>query len=110
MISKKLERCIKDHALQDYPNECVGYISNGEYTKLNNVSNKPCENYKLSPTDKLLLYTLGNKLEALVHSHPELDNIPSELDTLASKSTGFTFYIIGTDGETTTTIRKVVHE
>ena len=101
---------IRRHALESYPEECVGYISGGEYHRLENVSNSPRESYSVSVEDRMMLYSLKEKLIALVHSHPVLDSTPSLKDLEAYKSTKFNFYIIGTDGITTTNIRRLIHE
>lgn len=98
---------ISKHALEEYPKECVGYISKGAYHRLKNVSNTPTLRYQLSLRDKLLLFNLGNELTALVHSHPVLDNTPSEWDFAAQKSCGFPFWVIGTDGNETTKIKEI---
>lgn len=98
---------IKKHALEAYPNECVGYVAKGKYHRLENVSNTPTERYQLLNKDKLMLFKLGKDLQALVHSHPVMDNEPSEADLGAKEATGFTFWIIGTDGENTTEIKEI---
>ncbi|AFK66651.1 tail protein [Colwellia phage 9A] len=89
---------IEVHALEAYPEECVGYVANGTYHRMVNVSNVPTKQYQLSPKDKMKLFSLGKNLTALVHSHPILDNRPSGKDLAAQKATGFAFWIIGTDG------------
>lgn len=98
---------VEKHALEVHPEECVGYVSNGEYIRLENTSSTPELNYRLNIRVKIMLAGLKT-LEALVHSHPILDSTPSERDLQAQKSTGYTFWIIGTDGKTTTTIRKII--
>lgn len=98
---------IKKHALEEYPKECVGYVHNDTYHRLENVSNIPTMRYQLKPKDKLMLFNLGKELVALVHSHPVLDNSPSHGDLLAQESCGFPFWIIGTDGKETTEIKEI---
>ncbi len=102
-----IEADIIRHAKDAYPEECVGYVSNNTYHRLENISNNPKERYQLSLKDKLMLFKLCNKLTALVHSHPVLDNDPSEADLGAQRSTGFCFWIIGTDGVNTTKIKEI---
>ena len=103
---------IIEDAIYSYPDECVGYISNGEYHILDNMSNIPEVEYKLRMEDKFLLMDLHRSglLEALVHSHPTLDNKPSPKDMEAHLATGYNFFIIGTDGVTTTEIRRINYE
>lgn len=98
---------IENHALECFPFECVGYIENGDYFKLDNVSLTPDVSFKLSLADKMMLADLVG-LDALVHSHPILDPSPSDKDLAAQKATGFPYWIIGTDGITTTEIRKIL--
>lgn len=94
---------IKTHALESFPNECVGFLQGGRYHRLQNVSKSPTKRYELSLEDKIFLNRLGS-LTALVHSHPILENIPSEMDLQAQQSTGFNFLIVGTNGVETTEI------
>lgn len=101
-----IKEMIRNHAIESFPNECVGFIVNGRYNRLQNISKSPTARYELSLDDKIFLCALG-KLEALVHSHPVLDNTPSLTDLKAQASTGFTFWIIGTDGQTTTDIKEI---
>lgn len=102
-----IESDIKQHALDEYPNECVGYVSGGVYHRLSNISPKPYKRYKLSVQDKLMLFRLGDKLTALVHSHPCMDNKPSEKDSEAQRACAFPFWIVGTNGRETTDINEV---
>lgn len=98
------------HALQAHPCECVGFVSKGKYHKLENIANNPTERYQLTNKDKLMLYRLGDNLQALVHSHPVMDNNPSEMDLGAQAASGFTFWIIGTDGKQVTDIKEIANE
>ena len=100
---------IEKHALAEWPAECVGYVHNGKYIKLDNNSNTPTKGYSLSLKDKILLNGLKD-LTALVHSHPVMDNTPSKMDINAHLATRFNFWIIGCDGTNTTDIRKLNYE
>ena len=104
---EKLLADIKKHALQEFPKECVGYVKKGRYHRLTNVANQPTKRYQLSTADKWLIISLGDSLDALGNSHPGMDNAPSGTDTMAQKSCGFPFWIIGTDGVNTTEIKEV---
>lgn len=101
---------IKDHAIESYPNECVGYICEEGYVRLNNESKFPKTSYRLSIDDKILLSGLGIKLHALIHSHTTLNNTPSQKDLQSQRSTGFVFKIIGTDGVNTTDLKEIIYE
>tara|TARA_R110001592_G_C13193009_1_gene753789 strand:+ start:85630 stop:85944 length:315 start_codon:yes stop_codon:yes gene_type:complete len=99
------EEDIKKEAVNRFPEEMVGYIKNGKFHALKNISTDPRKRYQLSVADKLLV--LNNKVEYLVHSHPNMDHHPSQLDLQSQRSTGIPFLIIGTDGKNVTTIKEV---
>tara|TARA_R110000851_G_scaffold762_1_gene2455 strand:+ start:115 stop:435 length:321 start_codon:yes stop_codon:yes gene_type:complete len=103
----KLNNKIKSHAIEAYPHECVGYIRDGKYFKLNNVSSNPDKEYRISTNDIMKLTLMGNKLSAIVHSHPEMNNEPSPKDIKSQHSSGIEFRIVGTNGKDTTDIRRV---
>lgn len=107
-----VEEQIVEDALRCFPGECVGYISGGRYYTLDNISKNPKQQYSISLVDKFFLMRLHSQgsLKALVHSHPKMDNNPSEKDSEAQMATGYNFYIIGTDGTNTTEIRRIIHE
>lgn len=109
MIDEKLTNCIKGCAIERYPLEMVGCVVGGKFVELKNLSHHPEERYILSARDKLMLFELGDSLQALVHSHPHLDNTPSGVDISASKGCGFPFWIVGTDGIRCTEILEVVN-
>ena len=102
-----IEADIKQHAIDMFPEECVGYVHENTYHRLDNISNKPKERYQLSIKDKLMLFKLCKNLTALVHSHPTMNNNPSDADLGAQKATCFCFWIIGTDGINTTKIKEI---
>lgn len=110
MMDISLENEIRKIATDRYPNEMVGIIVGGKFIELENIANKPNEQYRLKPKDKVMLFELGNSLEALVHSHPSLNNTPSDLDLKSQASCGFPFLIIGTNGVECTGIREVFNE
>lgn len=97
---------IKKHAISCWPEEMVGYLKGGVFHPLKNVSKTPKERYSLSTKDKLFVLNLG--VDYLVHSHPVLDNNPSDADLVAQRSTKIPFMIIGTDGQNCTNIREVL--
>lgn len=97
-------------AIDGFPEEIVGCVVGDEFVILNNTSNSPRESYQLSAKDKVMIFELGDSLTALVHSHPSLNNAPSERDVAAQKVCGFPFWIIGTDGKACTSIREVASE
>lgn len=109
MDSKLLEK-IKEHAIKCHPNEMVGCVVGGMFVPLENVSARPQDRYQLKAKDKLMLFELGDSLEALVHSHTNNDNTPSGMDTESFNACGFDFWIIGTDGVNCTEVRSMRDE
>lgn len=110
MITDQLFNTIKCCALKEYPNELIGCVVGGRFIQLENVSSKKTEQYRLSPKDKVMLFELGDSLDALVHSHPHLNNDPSDFDIKSQKACGFPFWIIGTNGEVCTEIKEVSYD
>jgi proteasome lid subunit RPN8/RPN11 len=108
MISESLTKDIQDCARLRYPEEMVGCVVGGNFVELKNVAPHPCERYILSAKDKVMLFEMEDSLIALVHSHPKMDNMPSELDFLAAKTCQFPFWIVGTDGVDCTEVREVL--
>ena len=66
--NKNLQR-IKDHAISEWPNECVGVVVNRTYKKLENISDDPGNEFKINPMqfEKMIK---GAKQHMLIHSHP----------------------------------------
>ncbi len=96
---------IKKVAIEEYPKEMVGYVKDNKFYKLENVSKDPTKRYSLSLKDTIFLNS--KNIDALVHSHTIMDNNPSAADLAAKESTGFVFWIIGTNGKDTTDIKEV---
>ncbi len=113
MITEELYYEICRHAAEEFPFEAVGYVHEGSYHKLVNVSPLPEERYSLtigSKMELIKLYEMGQEF-GLVHSHPKsFSNEPSIPDLKAQKSTGYTFYILGTNGQEFTKLREINNE
>lgn len=109
-MDESLIDSIQKCAMENYPKEMVGIVTQGVFTELTNVSNNPTQQYSLSPKDKVMIFEIGDDLEALVHSHPSMNCNPSEADLVAQRGCGFPFWIIGTDGRFCTEIKVVTDE
>lgn len=109
-MDEKLKSEIHACALERFPHEMVGCVVGGSFVELDNISSEPEKRYQLKSKDKVMLFELGDSLEALVHSHPNLDNSPSDMDIKSQKMCQFPFWIVGTDGERCTDILVVVDE
>lgn len=68
MITKELKNKIKEHAIQDFPNECVGFVVNGDIFPCKNQSENPIKHFSISPLDYLQASYFGN-IEMVYHSH-----------------------------------------
>lgn len=66
---------LKAHAEQVYPNECCGFIVDGEYRPQQNIADNPTLDFEIMPQ----AYPLTG-LQAVVHSHPKGNPSPSRLD------------------------------
>lgn len=83
MFGTQVEKEIQRHARSVYPEESVGFVINGEYVPQKNISNKPLSSFLVDPRD----YP-EQGLQAVVHSHPEGELIPSEADMRCQITSG----------------------
>ena len=104
-LNKECERQIQEEAINKWPEEMVGYVKGGSFYALKNISKDPKNRYQLSTKDTL--FVLNNDVDFLVHSHPTLNNKPSDLDLRSQKANKIPYLIIGTDGKSLTEIREV---
>lgn len=63
---------IKEHAKDDYPNECVGIIFHNEYFRLSNIAEDKSNNFLVDPQE-WIQYDGLNDIQCVIHSH---DNYP----------------------------------
>lgn len=66
----------KLHAQHSFPNECCGIINKGKYIEIENISDTPTSSFMMAPS----VWKKYPKLEAVLHSHPDGDNRPSDMD------------------------------
>lgn len=104
-LTKEYEIQIQEEAIKRWPEEMVGYVKGESFYALKNISKDPKNRYQLSTKDTL--FVLNNNVDYLVHSHPTLNNKPSDLDLRSQKSNKIPYLIIGTDGKSLTEIREV---
>lgn len=92
---------LREHALGEYPRECIGYIDRtGRYGPLQNVADRPEAFAVASPRVITRLLHAGN-LRALCHSHPGGPDCPSESDMRAQIEMQVPFVIVATNGQAT---------
>jgi proteasome lid subunit RPN8/RPN11 len=89
---EKLKEKMNKHAMDDYPRECVGIITNSfDYIPCNNISECPTTTFFLDPAD--LVKNDGN-IWGIFHSHPGQDNpIPSREDKISAAFNEYKFLV-----------------
>jgi proteasome lid subunit RPN8/RPN11 len=92
---------LRSHAIECYPQECVGVIIDNTYIPKENTHNDPINSFSLSEKDSLELSTINY---ALIHSHTcekftEDPRTPSHEDMLGQKNTDVPWGIIHCDGQ-----------
>lgn len=78
-MNKTTQQAIFAHALTCYPCECCGLIVDGDYYPCVNVATEPQAQFEIDPVEYLRLSELG-EIQAIVHSHPNGEPLPSEVD------------------------------
>ena len=88
----KLVEDMNAHAMQDYPRECVGIVTNDfNYIRCTNTSPYPKTTFILDPAD--LVRNDGN-IWGIFHSHPGEDNpIPSREDKVSAAFQEYKFLV-----------------
>lgn len=89
-LTFELEEEFKEYAMAQYPNEACAYIIDGKLVPVSNVSDKPTEEFELSPEDSLRM----EEAQGFLHSHPDGDRWPSELDMQTQIQWGKPFGIV----------------
>lgn len=87
-----LTNAMNNHALQEYPRECVGIITKSfTYVPCRNISDNPKFTFFLDPAD--LVKHDGN-IWGIFHSHPGSDNpLPSSEDKLSAAFNEYKFVV-----------------
>jgi proteasome lid subunit RPN8/RPN11 len=96
------EKAIREHAAQEYPREACGLIAvikgKERYLPCRNIAESRNENFVLHPADYAKAEDLGEVL-ALVHSHPDAGNLPSEADRVQCAASGLPWYIVSVNAQ-----------
>lgn len=83
---------IKQHAVDAYPNESCGFVSNGEYV--------PCENQSQTPQDSFEFdWPTDVPVDAIVHSHPRDTARPTASDMQSQIDTAVPWGVVACDGK-----------
>jgi len=96
-IFNKLKQDMNDHALKDYPRECVGIITKDfKYIPCRNISDMPKITFYLDPA--ALIKHDGN-IWGIFHSHPgDTNPIPSKEDKISAAFNEYKF-LVGFDNK-----------
>ncbi|XKE45760.1 NlpC/P60 family protein [Halomonas organivorans] len=88
---------LRREALAAYPEEAVWLITPGECRRVANVAEDPRATFRVAKRDLAAAQARG--LCAVVHSHPNGPDHPSEADMRGQVASGVPWGIIATDGE-----------
>ena len=110
VLPVEIEQQVKQHAIDDYPNEAVGFQFEDEYVRVRNIADNPKREFAINPMD----YARASKrgLSAIIHSHPTGNGEPDDEDALAPSqediqcivATGLPLGICVCDGKTCETV------
>ncbi|MCA0944486.1 C40 family peptidase [Salipiger pacificus] len=92
-----LHQAMRAHAVEAYPNEAVGAVIDGEYIRLENVAENPQETFCVDMEAFIAAHGDAD-VQAIVHSHPDGPNHPSEADMRQAAAWGVPWGIILCDG------------
>lgn len=93
---------ITAEARTGYPQECVWLITRTGCRRVPNIAEQPEQTFRIARRDMLRAQAEG--LLAVVHSHPDYPDCPSEADMQGQVNTGVPWGIIATDGTSCTPI------
>ena len=96
-LTKKLKQAILNHANQEKPRECCGFIVSNAYVPCRNISTDD-DSFEIDPKDTVKAERLG-EIQAIVHSHPHGTADASEMDKRQMALHGLTWVIVGKDGD-----------
>jgi len=85
------------HAMEMYPQECVGYVKYGQYHRLENVSQVPEASAKIDPV--VMLGLLDEGIDVFCHSHPDGPDCPSAHDLKSQHEMAVPWSIVSTNGK-----------
>ncbi|KZK92568.1 MULTISPECIES: Mov34/MPN/PAD-1 family protein [unclassified Pseudovibrio] len=107
-LSSEVFKEAKAHAIQAYPEEACGLVVDGQYMRSYNYAlpseqhtgypNCECRkcSFSIAPEE---IVKAGNRLDAILHSHPDGPFYPSQSDMEGQLHTNVPWGIIATDGE-----------
>ena len=94
-LTKHTKRLIHAHAKICYPAECCGLIIDGQYYPCDNVAVNPAEHFEIDPIDMFEMQEYHGEIQAIVHSHPNGNAEPSEVDKVQMGLHDIDWVIVG---------------
>lgn len=85
-------KAIKAHAEECYPEEACGIVVGDTYHPAKNISDSPTKSFKIAPEFFADCEELG-EIVAVVHSHPDQDARPSQVDKCIAEALGLPYWI-----------------
>ena len=94
LLTSAIVQAIKAHAIAEFPNESCGLITADGYVRCTNVDPKPRDNFAISDEEQA-----KHAYIAVVHSHPNGPDAPTESDMRGQMSSAVPWVIVTTDGK-----------
>ncbi len=88
---------LQAEAIAAYPNEACWVITPGECRQVRNIADDPRRHFRIDKRTMAAAHKRG--LLAIVHSHPDGPDCPSEADMRGQLHTAVPWGIVSTDGE-----------
>ena len=96
MFTSDAVLAMKTHALAEYPRESCGIVVDGVYFPLPNRAADPERNFRIDDADYI---EHADRIEAIVHSHPDGPLHPSAADMRGQIASAVPWAILAADGE-----------
>ncbi|MPX06270.1 C40 family peptidase [Moraxella catarrhalis] len=94
-LTKHTKRLIHAHAKICYPAECCGLIIDGQYYPCDNVAPNPAEHFEIDYLNMVEMQEYHGEIQAIVHSHPNGNAEPSEVDKVQMGLHDIDWVIVG---------------
>lgn len=91
-LNKTIKNDIFEHAKSCYPAECCGLIIDGAYHRCTNIAT--LGQFEIDANEYIALAKMG-EVQAIVHSHPDGEPLPSEVDQVQMGLHGIDWVICG---------------
>lgn len=98
LLSPEALAAANAHAIKEYPNESCGLLVDGEYKSCFNYASLPTQDFAIASEIWHRLEGEGRHVGAVIHSHPDGPDYPSERDMQGQIDTDIPWVIIPTNG------------